>query len=175
MKLFNCVLIGSIVTASFGCGGQGNANVAVTNQNTPAANVNKVEATPTSTVAAPSTGSLATPSDAYRTAYAIREKKDLAAMKKILSKDVIEFLSMMAEAEKKTLDEEIAQMFERPQAKTAETRNEKIKGDRATIEYLDESGEWDTMDFVKEGQDWKLTLPDKESLEIESDDKKKSP
>lgn len=174
MKIFKFGVFACIVASLIGCGSQANTNVAVTNQNMPATNVNKVEAIPTSTVAASSPGSLATPSEAYRTAYAIREKKDLAGMKKILSKDVIEFLSMMAEGEKKTLDEVIAQMFERPQAKTPETRNEKIIGNRASIEYLDETGNWDTMDFIKEGNDWKLSLPPKDSVESESTTDKKS-
>jgi cell division septation protein DedD len=156
VRIFKFIVFACIVASLLGCGGQANTNVTVTNENKPAMNANKVESTPTPAVVTESTGSLATPAEAYRTAYAIREKKDAAAMKKILSKDVIEFLSMMAEGEKKTLDEEIATMFDRPQAKTAQTRNEKINGDRATIEYLDETGNWDTMDFIKEGNDWKL-------------------
>ena len=27
------------------------------------------------------------------------------------------------------------------------------------LEYLDEKGEWKRMDFVKEGNDWKMDLP----------------
>lgn len=89
-------------------------------------------------------------------------------MKRVLSKDVLEFLTMMAEADKKTLDDQIADVFTKPQAKTAESRNEKINGDRATLEYLDETGSWTTMDFIKEGPDWKMSLPDKDDVEIET-------
>jgi hypothetical protein len=159
-----------LAATSFGCGSPANTNTTNTNtnQNAAATNANKAAeaSAPAAEVAA--TGSLATPSDAYRTAYAIRQKKDLAGMKKIMSKDVIEFLTMIGEEEKKTLDEEIATMFERPQAKTPETRNEQIKGDRATIEYLDEEGKWKTMDFVKEDGEWKLALPPKEDFKVES-------
>lgn len=170
MKLINYVLIAA-VTAGIGCGGAANTNVVVTNQNKPAINV---EASPTVAAVTSTGGSLATPAEAYRTAYAIRDKKDTAGMKGIMSKEVIEFLTMMGKEEKLTLDEEIAQMFDRPQAKTAETRNEKISGDRATIEYLDEDGAWKVMDFIKEGNDWKLALPDKDSFESESPTDKKS-
>ncbi len=172
MKLFNCVFIAAIA-GSIGCGSAANTNVVISEQNKMATNVNKVEITPTPEVVTASTGSLATPTDAYRTAYAIRDKKDAAAMKKILSKDVLEFLSMMAEGEKKTLDEEIATMFEKPQAKTVETRNEKISGNRATVEYRDETGSWDTMDFEKEGDQWKLSLPSRDDVKSESTTDKK--
>jgi len=77
----------------------------------------------------------------------------------MFSKDILEFFEMMAKEEKKTVDEEIKDLTERPQAKTAEARNEKINGDRATVEYLDETGSWRTMDFVKEGGRWKLGIP----------------
>ncbi len=46
------------------------------------------------------------------------------------------------------------------QAATAEVRNEKITGETATLEYLDETGKWKVMDFIKEGSDWKMTIPD---------------
>lgn len=108
-------------------------------------------------------GSLATPSDAYRTAYAIRRKKDGQALKRILSKEILEFFTEMGKFEEKSLDEMLKELAEKPQASTAEVRNEKISGDRATIEYKDEKGEWKEMDFVKEGGEWKLTLPKADS------------
>ena len=168
VKIFTFIVAATIIAALSGCGGQANSNVANTNTNAVVANANKVEPAPTPSDQASATGSLATPSEAYRTAYAYREKKDLAGMKRVLSKDVMEFLTMMGEDEKKSLDDQISEIFLRPQAKTAETRNEKIKGDRATIEYLDEKGGWTTMDFVKEGQDWKMALPDKDDIKIET-------
>ena len=115
-------------------------------------------AEPTTTDTA-STDSLATPTDAYKTAHAAREKKDTEGVKRVLSKDVLAFLTDMGEVDHKSLDEEVSQMFETPQAKTAEVRNEKITGNKAMLEYLDEKGEWKRMDFVKEGNDWKMDLP----------------
>ena len=173
MRKISWGIVFSVAAALSGCGGGSNLNVGTnSNQNGPAvnANANVAAATPAqaNTTSTTAVGSLATPSDAYRTAHALREKKDLAGLKSILAKDVIEFLSMIAEDEKKTLDDEIAQMFEKPQARTAEIRNEKIKGDRATLEYLDEKGQWKTMDFTKEGSEWKLSLPAKEDIEIET-------
>jgi hypothetical protein len=71
----------------------------------------------------------------------------------------LEFLKEMLGAEKKTLDDHLKELSEKPQAATPETRNEKITGNRATLEYLDEKGKWSVMDFSKEGNEWKIDLP----------------
>ena len=128
------------------------------------AGANRIDSTANTTASTPSsdpsvTFSLATPTDAYKTAYALREKKDVNGLKRVMSKDVLEFFEMMAKEEKKTVDEEISEMFDHPQGKTPESRNEKIIGNTASVEYHDPDGEWRTMDFVKEGQDWKMTIP----------------
>jgi hypothetical protein len=157
-----------------GCGGAANTNVANSNQPVANANANKDLANKTpdassgSVDTATQIGSLATPEDAYRTAYALREKKDAAGLKRTLSKDVIEVLTLMGEDEKKSLDEEIATMFEKPQAKTNEFRNVKISGDRASLQYPDDKGAWKTMEFVKENGEWKMAFPPKEDIQIES-------
>ena len=147
-----------------GCASKTDVTMSNSNANQPVANANtNVNASAvTNSATSSSAGSLATPSDAYRTAYALREKKDLEGMKKIMTKDVLDFLTMIGETEKKSLDDEIRSMFDEPQAKTPETRNEKITGDRATIEYLDVNGEWSVMDFEKVGNEWKLGLPAKD-------------
>jgi hypothetical protein len=121
--------------------------------------VAKPEATPTEQASTDSTGSLTTPTEAYKTAYELRKKKDTEGLKKIMSKDIKEFLTMMGEAEKKTLDDMLKEMVEKPQADKIESRNEKIDGNFATVEYLTETGAWKTMDFEKVGSDWLLTFP----------------
>jgi hypothetical protein len=77
----------------------------------------------------------------------------------VLSKEAIDFLTEMGKEEKKTLDDQLKALADRPQADRAETRNEKIDGDTATLEYLNERGTWSKMDFVKEGNDWKIGFP----------------
>lgn len=116
--------------------------------------------------------SLASPTEAYKTAFAARQKKDVKALKRVLSKDMLDFFAMMGESEKKTIDEELTELAEKPQAKTNESRNEKITGDRATLEYPDEQGKWKTMDFVKENGEWKLTFPAAKSPVITDTGKK---
>jgi hypothetical protein len=104
-------------------------------------------------------GSLATPTDAYKTAYELRRKKDIAGLKKVMSKDVLEFLTLMGQDDKKSLDDMLREMTEKPQAPNAEVRNEKIKGDRAELEYLTETGGWKTMDFEKVDGKWLMSFP----------------
>jgi len=53
----------------------------------------------------------------------------------------------------------IKEMCDKPQADKAESRNEKIKGDTATVEYLTEKGDWKTMDFEKVDGKWLLGFP----------------
>ncbi len=136
-------------------------NTSVTNTTTAqtTTNINQPEVAKTETVAPSDSGSLATPTETYKTGYAARQKKDIAALKRVLSKEALEFLTDIGKAEQKTLDDQLRDLAERPQAPTAETRNEKISGNRAALEHLNEKGTWSPMEFVKEGNDWKIDLP----------------
>jgi hypothetical protein len=136
------------------------------NTNTPAA---KTEPTKTE-LENPANGGLTTPSAAYKAAYDARQKKDLEALKKVMSKDALEFFAEFGDG--KSPDDGLKQLIGRPQAATAETRNEKITGDKATLEYLDEKGSWGPMDFVKEDGSWKLTIPKPDTKGAEDKDKK---
>lgn len=114
-------------------------------------------------------GSLSTPTEAYKTAYELRKRKHIIGLKKIMSKDILEFLTMMGEDDKKSLDDMLKEMCDKPQADRAEARNEKIKGDRAVVEYLTETGGWKTMDFEKVDGKWLLALPKADSESPEAD------
>lgn len=142
-----------------GNGSVSNATTNTTNQTT--SNTNQGEAAKTETSPASATGSLATPTETYKTAYAARQNKDIAGLKRVLSKEALQFLTEVGKDEKKSLDDQLKDLADRPQAAKAETRNEQIEGERASLEYLNERGEWRNMDFVKEGNDWKIGLPKK--------------
>jgi flagellar hook-associated protein FlgK len=103
--------------------------------------------------------SLATPTEAYKTAYAVRQKGDIEGLKKVMSKEVIAFMTDMGKANNKTLDDMLKETVKDPQNPSDEVRNEKITGDRATLEYLKKDGTWKVMDFEKDGNDWKMALP----------------
>jgi hypothetical protein len=175
MKTTNAFILKTIVLVALGAAtacqstSAVNSNPANAPSNTAAVNNTRTETNPANKTAAtpetagketvkPSDGSLATPTEAYRTAYAARQKKDVAGLKRVMSKDALEFFEMMTEPGK-SIDDALLKMTETPQAATDESRNEKIDGDQATLEYPDARGTWKTMDFVKEGGDWKLTFP----------------
>ncbi len=99
-----------------------------------------------------------TPTAAYKAAYAARKNKDIKALKQLISKDMFEFFEMMGEGKPNAVDEGLKELVETPQGSSDETRNEKITGDSATLEYLDKKGAWKTMDLVKEDGKWKLTI-----------------
>jgi hypothetical protein len=140
----------------------GSATACKTNSaNNSAAPVTNTVNTNTASIAnTPAAGiSLATPTEAYKTAYALRQKGDIEGLKKVMSKEAIDFMTDMGEADKKTLDDMLKEMIKDPQNPSDEVRSEKITGNRATLEYLKKDGTWKVIDFEKEGNDWKLTLP----------------
>lgn len=139
-------------------------NTVAVNANSPAANTantSNTTAGSTATQTAPSAayGSLATPTEAYKTAYAARKNGDIETLKKVFSKDVLEFFEIMGKEEKKTLDDQLKDLVKEPQASSDEVRNEKITGDTATLEYKKDETSWKTMDFIKDGSEWKMTIP----------------
>lgn len=125
-----------------------------TNQNSN--KVSNPEIKPTASDANNSSGS--TPTAAYKAAYAARKNKDIKALKQLISKDMFEFLEIMGEGKENAIDEGLKQLVETPQGSSDDVRNEKINGNTATLEYLNKSGEWKTMDLVKEDGMWKLTI-----------------
>ncbi|MEP6945336.1 MAG: hypothetical protein ABJA02_05415 [Acidobacteriota bacterium] len=166
MIKFSAALMAAVITlGTLACQKEGSVNNAVANTSITAnANSNsndaKTAASPTTaTSEIHSAGSLATPIDAYKTAYDLRKKKDIEGLKKIMSKDILDFFAEMGKPDKKSVDDMLKEMCDDPQAATAEARNEKIDGDHATIEYLDAKGGWSTMDLEKVGSEWKLSFP----------------
>ena len=168
-------LLFSILAAAAGCSGGPAANTpsnnstsqpavaasspgigSATAQNTPGAT--KSTPAPANTAEAGTPASLATPSEAYKTAYAIRQKKDVQALKQVMSREMTAYFTEMGKTQKKSLDQVLALLVEQPQAPTAETRNERISDDRAVLEFKDASGKWLPMDFVKEDGGWKMAL-----------------
>ena len=161
MKLTNCLTLTATALLALGmltaCQTAPKTEAANQVAAPPAANASQAQATNAATA---QPGSLASPTAAYQTAYAARQKKDAKGLQQAMSKKMLGFFSEMAKAEQKTLNDEVQEMIDSPLPPTNEIRNEKITGDQATVEYQDDQGKWKTMDFVKEGKDWKLTMPD---------------
>jgi hypothetical protein len=96
-----------------------------------------------------------TPTESWKAFYAAAQKKDLEAMKKLMSRDWLKFIQGYKD---KTVDEFIGGELA-PGVSTkgsTETRNEKINGDKATIEMKTSDGQWMPVDFVREDGLWKL-------------------
>jgi len=102
------------------------------------------------------------PTATFKTFYEAQKKKDVAGMKKALSKASLTMLETGAKQQNKTVDQAISEGLESPGGKSdkmPETRNEKIDGDNATLELQDEdTKKWETMYFVKEDGEWKIAL-----------------
>lgn len=140
-----------------------NKNSAISTNTNSTANAAAAPATDTASAAG-------SPTEVYKTAHVARQKKDIETLKKVFSKDVLEFFGEIGKADKKSLDDMIREMCEKSIPGEPEVRNEKINGDKATVEYKDEDGSWKTMDFVKEDGAWKMTIP-KGDPDKDKDDK----
>ena len=90
--------------------------------------------------------------------YEAAKSKDTSGMKNLISKNTLDMMDKAAKAQNKTLDDLLKASNESaPPPATFETRNEKIDGDKATLEVnQDGKGRWQTMNFVKEDGSWKL-------------------
>ena len=138
-----------------------NSNTAVT-----PANANNSNARPAATVATPAaaapSGALSTPTNAFKAFYEASKNKDVPAVMKTLSKETVDFLTAEAKKENKTLEVALTESLKTSDvpATMPETRNEKIDGDKATLEAKDDKveGKWDTFNFARENAEWKIKL-----------------
>jgi hypothetical protein len=163
------IVLGLTAALSLACQKAPSTNIATANVDNKPVNAQPAATSAEQTPAiADSDGS---PTQVYKLAYKYRKEKNIEGLKSIFSKEVLDFLSEMGKSEKKSLDDQVREMTETPQWTSDESRNEKISGDHAKIEYRDTDGDWKTMDFVKEGGKWKLSVPESDS----SDDDKPAP
>jgi len=151
-KLYLLLTI-AIATFNFACGGAATETAKTTAQGGSSAPATKTE-TKTAGV------KMSTPSEANESLFNAIKNKDKAAIKQLVSKDTIEILDTAAKEEKMTVDELLDKDFFVNITLPArlEQRNEKITGDKAPVEMLTDRNEWDTSNFVKEGNVWKVSL-----------------
>lgn len=85
------------------------------------------------------------------------QKKDITAMKLLLSGETLKMHEQEAKAQNVTVDDIVRRetLFAENQ-KTYEFRNQKIEDTTATIEMKDSLGIWNTIHFVKEDGAWKI-------------------
>ncbi len=117
-----------------------------------------------------------TPLETLKTYTQAIKKKDTTTMKLLLSAESIKMSEQEAKSQNVPLDEIVKRetLFNESQ-KTVEFRNEKIEGEKATIEMKDSMGMWNTIFFVKEDDVWKI---DKQGIanqmmkQVEEDNKR---
>lgn len=85
------------------------------------------------------------------------QKKDITAMKLLLSQETLKMHEQEAKAQNVTVDDIVRRetLFAENQ-KTYEFRNQKVEDTTATIEMKDSIGIWNTVHFVKEDGAWKI-------------------
>jgi hypothetical protein len=91
-------------------------------------------------------------------AYTIAIKqKDTTTMKLLLSDASIKMAEEEAKSRGVTLDEIVQrETLFNPTQKSVDFRNEKVEGDKATIEMKDSYNAWNTVPFVREKGIWKI-------------------
>ena len=91
---------------------------------------------------------------AYGNAY---KKKDITAMKLLLSQETLKMHEQEAKAQNVTVDDIVKRetLFGENQT-TANFRNEKTEDDKASVEMKDSSGLWNNIQFIKEDGIWKI-------------------
>jgi hypothetical protein len=83
--------------------------------------------------------------------------KDTTTMKLLLSSDTIKMLEQEAKSQNVVLDDIVKRETLFPESqKVFEFRNEKIEGEKATIEVKNSFGQWETWPFLFEDSQWKI-------------------
>lgn len=97
------------------------------------------------------------PVETFKTYVKASKNKDTRAMKVLLSKATIQMHEQQAKAQNVSVDEIIKRETLLGESQTAvDYKDEKIEGDRATLQYKNSFGSWETMPFVKEDGVWKI-------------------
>lgn len=112
------------------------------------------------TAAACSGKKTSTPTQAFTAFYEAAKAKDAAGLKRTLAKESLTRMEEKKSRLPSTLDEVLINETQSGiPDKLPETRNEKIDGDKATLEFNYKRGEtdnWRTISFVREDGEWKV-------------------
>lgn len=105
-----------------------------------------------------SSGSKAdTPIETFKTYITAVKEKDTTKMKLLLSSESIKMHEQEAKAQNLTLDDIVKRETLLTEGqKVVEFRNEKVDGEKATLEVKNSFGTWETIPFVREGGEWRI-------------------
>ena len=98
-----------------------------------------------------------TPVESFKAYVNAVKQKNTTEMKLHLSSESIKMHEQEAKAQNVTLDDIVKRetLFSESQ-NTLYFRNEKIEGDKATLEVKNSFGSWETVPFVREDNRWKI-------------------
>lgn len=118
----------------------------------------------------------ATPLETFKTYTKAIKKKDYTTMKQLLSSETLKMHADEAKSQGVTVDDILKRetLFNENQT-AVEYRNEKIDGDKATLEVKDPIGYWQMLHFVLENGEWKIdkkASADQLLQEIEEENRK---
>lgn len=104
------------------------------------------------------------PTAAIKAFVEAAKAEDEDALKNTMSEKSVKMIDLMTSASGKTFIETLSADDKDEEFKELpEMRNEKIDGDKATLEVKGKNDkEWDTIPFVKEDGSWKIALLDEE-------------
>lgn len=157
MKLSKSTLT-AIIAFALGLTACGGASTETTKtsqpSNTTATQTEKKTETKTATL------KMSTPSEANESLFNAIKAKDKTSIKQLLSKSSMEIMDAAAKEKKITVDELLEKTLFVNVTLPAklEQRNEKITGDKGSVEMLSDENKWDTTNFVKEDGVWKVAL-----------------
>lgn len=99
----------------------------------------------------------ATPRDSLKAYTMAIKKKDPTTMKLLLSDGSLKMHEQQAKEQGVTIDDIVLrETMLSPEQSTLKVKNEKIEGDRATIEVENSFGGWDVVPFIREEGIWKI-------------------
>ena len=102
-------------------------------------------------------GAGSSPTATWKAAYAAVKNKDVAAFKKVVTKKDLQDIEDEAKKAGKSSDDMLKEAMNAiPLPKSDESKDEKIDGDKATLQVKNEKDEWETVNLVKEDGEWKM-------------------
>jgi len=100
-----------------------------------------------------------TPTELFKSFYTAAKNKDVDGLKSMMSRAALADWEREAKRRGQSLDDFLVIQGQFFPPNMPEIRNEKVEGDRATLEFKREgAANWSTVRFVKEDGEWKVSF-----------------
>lgn len=161
MKKHSILLVAALVAIALAATACSKTETNANNSNSTTNTSKSSNTTTTTNTSTPTATGASTPTGAFKAIYEAAKNKDVAGFKKNLASADIKSLEEITKTDGKSADDFLKEMLNSPESKippTLETRNEKIDGDKATLESKKQNGDWETIYLIKEGGEWKVRM-----------------